>query len=177
MKGAQNESESGTGFPGCVDMARRPTRESADSLINISRPTINTHDFNCSNYLTDDLQTLVSKRMSYLLRHGAATEAVAMSSQGYVKLADLIKWQYQDIMVHVCMSDITRIVQQDRKAMYKILNGQICAVNGHSLDLPLMTFPVYNEGIGGHPRYLVHETYFKCLPAILKQGLSRIKAW
>jgi len=37
-----------------------------------------------------------------------------------------------------------------------------------------MTFDPYNYNIGGHPRYLVHETYMKCLPAILKEGLNRM---
>jgi len=58
--------------------------------------------------------------------------------------------------------------------MYTILDGNICAVNGHSMSLPLMTFPIYNENIRGHKHYLVHETYFKCLPAILEHGLSRM---
>jgi len=85
----KNESESGSGFPGCVGMSMSPTRESVDSLINVS--TINTHDYNCSSDLKDDLQTIASKRMSYLLRHGSVKEAVAMLSQRYIKLADLIK--------------------------------------------------------------------------------------
>jgi len=108
------------------------------------------------------------------IRHGTATEMVAMTPQGYVKIAELIKWLYENIKVHVSMSDITRIAQYYLKARYKILNGKICAVNRHSLDLPLMTFPMYSEGIGGRPRYLVHKTYIKCLPAILKEGLSRM---
>jgi len=37
-----------------------------------------------------------------------------------------------------------------------------------------MTFEPYNHKIGGHPRYLVHETYMKWLPAILKEGLNRM---
>jgi len=37
-------------------------------------------------YLTDNMQTRVSKRMSYLLRHAASSEKVAMSLQGYVDI-------------------------------------------------------------------------------------------
>jgi len=94
-----------------------------------------------------------------LLRHAAATEKVAMTSQGYVDIADLIKCLDHDNKVQVTMADITCIKELDLKARYKILNGQICAENGHSLSLPLMTFEPYNYKIGGHPRYLVHETY------------------
>jgi len=117
-------------------MAKRPINESADLLLHSARPITNEH--NC--YLTDNLQTLVSKRMSYLLRHAATTEKVVMTSQGNVNIVDLIKWLYQDIKVHVTMADIMRIVQEELKARYKILNGQICAVNGHTLSLPLMKF-------------------------------------
>jgi len=109
--------------------------------------------------------------MSYLLRHAAAAEKVAMTAQGSVNITDLIKWLYHDIKVHVTMADITHIAQHDLKAQYKIVNGKICAVNGHSLSLPLMIFKPYKHKIGGHPRYLVHETSMKCLPAILKEGL------
>jgi len=97
-----------------------------------------------------------------------------MSTQGYVKKSNLIKWLYEDIAVHVTGADIAVIVRRDCKARYNIVNGEICAVNGHSLSLPLMTFETYDHRIGGHPRYLVHETYMKCLRAILKEGLSRM---
>jgi len=99
--------------------------------------------------------------MSYLLGHVAVTERVDMTPQGYVNIADLIKWLYHDIKVHVTMADITHIAEYDLKARYRLVNGQICAVNGHSLSLPLLTFKPYNHRIGGHPRYLVHETYYE----------------
>jgi len=62
----------------------------------------------------------------------------------------------------------------EKKARFAILKDAICAVNGHSIDLPEMTIPEYNETTRGHKRYLDHETYFKCLPAILKDGISRM---
>jgi len=58
--------------------------ESADSLID-------TCEQDSGIYLDSKLQTLVSKRMSLSLRHAAASEKVAMTSQGYVNIADLIK--------------------------------------------------------------------------------------
>jgi len=42
--------------------------------------------------------------MSYLLRHSAATKKVALSPQGYVDIADSIKWLEHDIMVQVRLS-------------------------------------------------------------------------
>jgi len=144
--------------------------ESADSLINYS--LINTDEAECSIYLNNNLQTLVCKKICHLLRHAAHTENVAMTAQGYVDIADLITWLNRDIKVQVTLADITDIVEHDLKARYKILIGQICAVNGNSLSLPLLIFEPYNHKIGSHPRYLVHETFMKYLPAILNEGLN-----
>jgi len=96
MNCALNECENEAGFPRITGMAKRPKMESADAVINTAMPITN-EEHNCVIYLTDNLQTLVSKRMSHLLRHTAATEKVAMTSQGYVNMADLIKWLYHDI--------------------------------------------------------------------------------
>jgi len=106
MNVMQNESRNEGFFSSSMD--KRPMSESADSLINTSG-----HN-NC--YLTDNLQTLVSKRMSYLLRHAAAAEKVAMTPQGYVDIADIIKWLQYDIKVQVTMTDITHIAQHNLKA-------------------------------------------------------------
>jgi len=97
MNGTENESENETGFPHRAGMTRRPIMESADSLINTARPI--THEYNCASYVTDDLQTLVSKRMSYLSKHAAA-ERVCYDTSGYVKIADLINWLYQGACYH-----------------------------------------------------------------------------
>jgi len=59
MNVTQNESRNDRGFPSSMD--KRPISESADSLINKARPITSEHN-NC--YLTNNLQTLVSKRRS-----------------------------------------------------------------------------------------------------------------
>jgi len=97
-----------------------------------------------------------------------------MSPQGFVKITDLIEWLLHDMKIVVTVDNIKHIVELDLKGRYKVADGQICAVNGHTLSLPLMTFAPYNHKIAGHPRCLVHQTYIKCLPRILKEGLSRM---
>jgi len=69
---------------------------------------------------------------------------------------------------------IKPIVAMDKKPRFVIQNNAICAVNGHSIELPELSIPEYNETARGNRRYLVHETYLKCLPGILKNGLSRM---
>jgi len=110
---AQNESKNYAGFPHITGMAKRPKMESADAVINAAMPT--TNENNWGIYLTDNLQTLVSKWVSHLLRHAAATEKVAMTAQGNMDIADLIKWLHHDIKVQLTMADITQIAQHDLK--------------------------------------------------------------
>jgi len=117
----QNESKNEAGF--LCSSGNLPKLESADAAIHTAMPITNEHNNNC--YLTDNLQTLMRQRMSHLLRHSAATDKVAMTSQGYLNIVDLIKWLYSDIKVHVTMADITNIAEHDVKARYKIVNGQI----------------------------------------------------
>jgi len=62
----------------------------------------------------------------------------------------------------------------DEKSRFHLKNNAICAVNGHSIDLPELAILEYNETGKGNKRFLVHETYMKCLPSILKDGLSRM---
>jgi len=66
------------------------------------------------------------------------------------------------------------LVGNDLKSMFLIKDNMICAVNGHSMALPDLIIPEYNEKLGSNRRYLVHETYSRWLPAILKKGLSRV---
>jgi len=42
------------------------------------------------------------------------------------------------------------------------------------MELPELSIPEYDETARGNKRFLVHETYVKYLPAILKDGLSRM---
>jgi len=51
-----------------MDGGIRPMRETADPLTNIY--TVNLYQNNCKSCFSDELQTLISKMMSYLLKHG-----------------------------------------------------------------------------------------------------------
>jgi len=124
--------------------------------------------------LINDIGTWVSIRISYPLRHGAKKWDIAISPQGYASIADIIEWLIEDMNVMLKINDIKRLEARDLKGRFIVLNDSIRAVNGHSMDLPELTFPEYDETLGGNPRYLVHEIYSKCLPAILEEGVSRM---
>jgi len=72
------------------------------------------------------------------------------------------------------INDIKRLAAKDLKGRFTVLNDSIRADDDRSMDLPELPFPEYDETLGGNPRYLVHETYSKCLPAILEEGVSRM---
>jgi len=127
-----------------------------------------------SGNLTDEIRTLVKKRISYLLQHGAKSEDVAISPQGHISMEEVTNWWTEDSDIEVDVQDIRRLVASDLKGRFSILGDTIGAVNGHSMELPKLSIPDYNEKLGCKKRYLVHETYLKCLPAIVAIGLSRI---
>jgi len=108
------------------------------------------------------------------LRHGAKREDLAISSQGYISIEDVTNWLTEDINIDVVAKDIERLVATDIKGKFSILGDAIGAVNGHSMNLHDLSIPEYNEKLGDNKRYLVHETYSKCLPATLENGLSRM---
>jgi len=127
-----------------------------------------------SSCLTLELQTKISKRIYCLLRHAAHEQGVKISQKGYVSISDLIKWLYKDLHVILDQEDIKELVSKDLKGRYQLLDDEICAVNGHSIELPELFIPEYNENLRTTRRYLIHETYSKSLPAIFEKGLSRM---
>jgi len=87
--------------------------------------------------MSEELQTKTGKRMSYLLRHGAHQESVRITRQGYIMIPDMIKWLNKGTNVlSITKHHIHRIVAMDKKGMFILKNHAICAVNGHSMELP-----------------------------------------
>ncbi len=74
--------------------------------------------------------------MSYLLRHGAQKEHLSMNAEGYIQITDVITW-LQAHGLQVCKDTIVKIVQEDKKGRYSIVDDCIRANQGHSLQLAL----------------------------------------
>jgi len=136
--------------------------------------TIQSRDVTDS-YMSEELQMKTGKRISYLLRHGANKELVKITPQGYITITDIIQWLNKGRYgPPLTKRHVDRIVAMDEKSRFHLKNHVICAVNGHSMELPELAIPEYNETGRGHKRFLVHETYIKYLPSILRDGLSRM---
>jgi len=80
----------------------------------------------------------------------------------------------EDSNIDLDGQDIRRLDATDLNGRFFVLGDSIGAVNGHSMELPVLTIPEYNEKLGCNKRYVVHKTYLKCFPAILANGLNRL---
>ncbi|KAM3183131.1 hypothetical protein ACTXT7_010947 [Hymenolepis weldensis] len=119
----------------------------------------------------------ISKRLAYILRHGALKARIKISNDGYVYINDLLKDRCF-AQRGITLEKIKEIVWNDPKGRYDInrdpLNNRmrIRALQGHSLNVDeLELTPV---GIGEFET-IVHGTYFQWWTSIRSQGLSRMR--
>ncbi|KAL4705787.1 hypothetical protein ACJJTC_016381 [Scirpophaga incertulas] len=129
----------------------------------------------CAIYKSDkDFQ--LSKSLSWLLRHGAVSEGLEISPNGYVDVNVIL--QHRSIRGKFLRADVERVVHTNNKKRFILRQNpqnkklEVKATQGHSIDisdaelLPI-TKPIYKT--------VVHGTYMKCWPQIKAQGLSRMK--
>ncbi|CAG0919255.1 unnamed protein product [Notodromas monacha] len=113
----------------------------------------------------------LSKTMSWLLRHGALKEGVEISSDGFVRVGDILS---RKEFAGCTLKDVQRIVEQDKKTRFCLRERcgtyEIKANQGHSIrveDLELL--PVLSkEEIAGE---LVHGTYETAWEKIKDEGI------
>ncbi|KAG0205205.1 hypothetical protein BGX28_003142 [Mortierella sp. GBA30] len=86
---------------------------------------------------TDSPKVRLSKALSWLLRHNAESQGIAIRSDGYVKIKDVLA---HPKFKNFTLDDILEVVETDDKKRFQILedaNGHkeyIRAVQGHSID-------------------------------------------
>nr|MDO8110712.1 RNA 2'-phosphotransferase [Candidatus Sigynarchaeota archaeon] len=69
----------------------------------------------------------ISKKLSYLLRHGAEKERVLMDGNGWVLLDDVLRWFNQKRGDRVDLADIERVVATNAKQRFAISGQKIRA--------------------------------------------------
>jgi len=112
---------------------------------------------------------MISKSMSYLLRHGALKEGVPIQPCGKMRVTDLLIWL--NTKGYTCThEDVLSVVDQDGKTRYGYdpIDDLIWATQGHSMDI---TVPM-NIWTGSGP--LIHASYAAYESDIKKIGLSRM---
>ncbi|XP_046430308.1 tRNA 2'-phosphotransferase 1 [Neodiprion fabricii] len=122
------------------------------------------------NKIEHDVQ--LSKKLSYLLRHGAVKEGLQICPEGFVAVNDIL----DKVGFHrFTVEDVQRVVAENSKNRFtlKKLNDTLLikANQGHSLsqvnnlNLKLVENPEYE---------IIHGTYFSCWGKIKNKGLSRM---
>lgn len=109
---------------------------------------------------------LISKAMSYLLRHGAVKEKLAIDDQGYVKISDILSHQRLKSF-KTTREDLDRIVRDNDKKRFTVTDDMICANQGHSLKT------VNNDNLT--PMSLDELTKLKIYHGTYKNKLATIK--
>ncbi|KAF9919766.1 tRNA 2'-phosphotransferase 1, partial [Linnemannia zychae] len=97
----------------------------------------NSNNSNKSRNSRGDNPTVrLSKALSWLLRHNAVSQGIAIRSDGYVKIADVLGHpKFKDFT----LDDIVKVVDTNEKKRFEILEGAngekeyIRAVQGHSI--------------------------------------------
>lgn len=128
----------------------------------------------------DKNKVRLSKKLSYLLRHGAVKEGLKIDENGWVSVRDLLK---HPSLKNLCKSidQINEIVQTDDKQRYSLMTNNhgetfIKANQGHSIgmvtdsglkELSMLDVKLYPD--------VVHGTMMQYLKSILNQGLSKMK--
>eukprot|EP01045_Picozoa_sp_COSAG04_P005595 COSAG04_NODE_262_length_18654_cov_17.483751_8_plen_774_part_00 len=114
-----------------------------------------------------------SKALSWLLRHGAEKEGLAIRNDGFVRLAEILAHRS---LRGASAADIEKIVAtSDKQRFARIKEGGevwVRANQGHSMgvsDAHLLT-PV----TAAEAPVCIHGTYRACIGAILREGLSRM---
>lgn len=78
----------------------------------------------------------ISKALSWLLRHGAAQERVAMDGQGYVRVEELLRWHKLKAL-GVGMEELVRVVEGSEKQRFALRwvgTGAGAAAGGKEVD-------------------------------------------
>ncbi|MDI6806842.1 MAG: RNA 2'-phosphotransferase [Candidatus Aenigmarchaeota archaeon] len=110
-------------------------------------------------------KTRISRLMSYLLRHNPRD--LEMSKDGFVNLYALIE-KVKERYDWVDKEYIKKIVKEDEKGRYEIVNDRIRARYGHTIDVSIH-LPLAEVS------KLYHGTTQQAAKEILAQGLKRME--
>lgn len=120
----------------------------------------------------------LSKRLSWLLRHGAIKEQLSMMSDGFVPVSEVLN--HRIFKEKLSVDGLKRLVKNNDKQRFTLCTSAdgellIRANQGHSIqavtDLELTRINGKVDVPGG---FVVHGTYEHCWPSIVNQGLSRM---
>ncbi len=109
---------------------------------------------------------LLSKEISYVLRHGADDYGLSMDEEGWIKVSDLLsvlrrKQQWENIE----LADLKIMIDKSKKKRHEIHNEKIRAYYGHSTKRKIKKNEIKP------PNILYHGTTTKVLDKIFRDGI------
>ena len=116
----------------------------------------------------------LSKSLSYILRHGAEKEGIALDAQGFASVDDLLKLPQ---LRRFTLANIELAVSSNEKQRFTLKRSDsgkmlIRATQGHSIQLEQPDIrPVLDST--QYP-VVVHGTQWRLWPTIQREGLSRM---
>ncbi|GBP02693.1 tRNA 2'-phosphotransferase 1 [Eumeta japonica] len=124
-----------------------------------------------------DLTTL-SKKLSWLLRHGAVTKGLQIQENGFINVQDILQHpNYKDCFNLVLLKTL---VETDRKQRYTLRHRgekegyEIRANQGHTLKEVKEEMCLKRIMSANEVPLAVHGTYFRHWSAIKSEGLKRM---
>ncbi|NGN39654.1 RNA 2'-phosphotransferase [Mesorhizobium sp. CGMCC 1.15528] len=106
----------------------------------------------------------ISKFMSLVLRHSPEEAGLTLDENGWVDFDDL--YRAIDVRFGVAKAEVERIVAENPKKRFTLINNRIRAAQGHSVGIDLQLTP------SAPPAMLYHGTKTEFLASILKEGLQ-----
>ncbi len=115
--------------------------------------------------MTNERSKAQSKRVSWLLRHGAASAGVAIDEAGWVAVEDVLR------TLHLTHANLLAIVADDNKQRFELAGSRIRACQGHSGGLVAADTleASWTEYTSDAPIW--HGTRIDVLAAVAREGL------
>ncbi len=130
----------------------------------------------CRLLLDGRRRLMLSKLMSFILRHCPECVGLELDKEGFVSVRDLAeaireRWVRKELYSFVTEEHIVAIAKLDPKGRFELKGDRIRAAYGHTVKLELE----YSENVCGKVKELYHGTTEDVLENILKEGLKPMK--
>lgn len=122
-----------------------------------------------------DSDVHLSKKLSFLLRHGAEKEGFQLMPGGFLFVDDILRRPY---LKHFKVEDVERIVANNDKQRFALkINPEnkrlmIRANQGHTIEVDDLDLKPITSA--GEVEQVIHGTYFQSWEMIKRTGLSRM---
>lgn len=118
----------------------------------------------------------LSKKLSWILRHGASTAGLVMRDDGYVRISDLMR---TDNFRGTSFADLMTVVRSCPKQRFEVCEEEdgeflIRATQGHSISMVKDNGLLQKIETNEYP-LCIHGTYRRAVEPIRRTGLNRMK--